>query len=126
VLHFGGFTSIDSAVIYAGLTYGWLFMGMLLLLYVGAGIAMLRRPTPAGIALVSQLPSVLTVAFITQYSAFFWFVAGLAVSAVADRVNRRPTSHLGQAVEAVSPTLVESSASAMPRPSEGEGTQEDR
>ena len=115
-----------SAVIYAGLTYGWLFMLTLVLLYAAAVIGMLRHPQPAVVALVAQLPSVLTVAFITQYSAFFWFVAGLAVSALAERVNTARAER--RAVESghLRPTLARTAVPSGPRPSEGEGTQEDR
>lgn len=85
-LRFGAFRSIDSALIYAGLTYGWLIMAILAALFLACVVTVLRgRATPAGVSVAAQLPAVLTVAFITQYSALFWFIAGLAVSAYAER-----------------------------------------
>jgi hypothetical protein len=37
------------------------------------------RATAPTVALVAQIPAFATVALITQYSTFTWFVAGLAV-----------------------------------------------
>ncbi|MDO8106811.1 hypothetical protein Q6348_06325 [Isoptericola sp. b441] len=87
---FGAFGSIDSAVILAGVTYGLIVVVLLLGLHVTAAATLLRRtePSPAQIAIVAQLPAVLTVALITQYAMFFWFMAGLAVSTY---VRARPS-----------------------------------
>lgn len=86
VLNFSGFESIDSAYILAGLTYGLIVVVLLLGLHVAAVVAALRRePDPALIAVAAQVPALASVALITQYAIFFWFVAGLAVSAYAAR-----------------------------------------
>lgn len=107
VLRFGGFRSIDSAVIYAGLTYGLLVTGLLCLLYLAAMATLLRgNPDPPTLALAAQLPAVVSVAFITQYSAFFWFVAGLAVSAYAARVISGPEGPRAPLRARPLPTLV--------------------
>lgn len=83
---FGGFRSIDSALILQGLTYGWLSLALvLLLLALGVGAVLLRRASAPAIALVAQIPALATVALITQYSTMIWFVAGLAVFAAAER-----------------------------------------
>ncbi len=79
-LYFGRFHSIDSALILLGLTYGWLVLAIALGLLIAAVVlVMTRRASPATIALVAQIPALATVALITQYSTFVWFVAGLAV-----------------------------------------------
>ncbi|MDQ1572299.1 MAG: hypothetical protein QOF79_2973 [Actinomycetota bacterium] len=78
---FGDFHSIDSALILAGLTYGVIALAIIVVVLIGASIAVLRRrATPATIAIVAQIPAFATVALITQYAAFVWFIGGLAVS----------------------------------------------
>lgn len=78
-LYFGGFRSIDSQLIYTGLQYGWipLVLGLTALL-AALLVVVRRRGSVATIAVVAQIPALLTVALITQYADFFWFVAGLA------------------------------------------------
>jgi hypothetical protein len=41
------------------------------------------RATPGIIAIVGQAPALASVALITQYNIFFWFIAGLGVAALA-------------------------------------------
>lgn len=79
--YFGSFRSIDSALILLGLSYGLIPLLAVTGLLVGAVVLVLRRKaTPPTIALVAQLPGLATVALITQYSFFLWFICGLAVS----------------------------------------------
>jgi hypothetical protein len=79
--YFGQFRSIDSALILFGLSYGLIPLAAIAaLLVAAAALTLRRRATPPTIALISQLPSLTTVALITQYSFFLWFVCGLAVS----------------------------------------------
>jgi hypothetical protein len=79
--YFGSFRSIDSALILLGLSYGLIPLFAVAGLLVGAVVLVLRRKaTPPTIALVAQLPGLATVALITQYSCFLWFMCGLAVS----------------------------------------------
>lgn len=116
VLRFGGFRSIDSALLYAGLTYGTLVMVVLAALYGTTLVGLVRGVgTAPSIALAAQVPAVLSVAFITQYSAFFWFVVGLAVSAHragdAQRLAARATS------PAVPERVKASTAAPVARPS---------
>lgn len=81
VLRFGGFRSIDSQILLTGLTYGALAMACGIVLLVLASFLVLSgRATPPLVAIVAQIPSLVTVALITQYSIFVWFVAGLAVA----------------------------------------------
>lgn len=53
---------------------------------VCAAIMTVRRSTrsPASIAVVGQLPSLVVVALITQYSMFLWFCVGLAITWARD------------------------------------------
>jgi hypothetical protein len=81
-VYFGSFRSIDSALVLLGLTYGAIPLLLVLLGALAACVTVLaRRATPPTIALVAQLPAFATVALITQYATWVWFVAGLAVAA---------------------------------------------
>ncbi|MGY1601012.1 hypothetical protein [Geodermatophilus sp. SYSU D00815] len=76
----GTLHSIDNALLLVGLSYGWVPMALVLGLLLGAvGWVVSGRATAPTIALVAQIPAFATVALITQYSTFTWFVAGLAV-----------------------------------------------
>jgi len=87
-LRFGRFTSIDSELILFGLTYGWLALALgLLLLMVSTGAVLVRKASAPTIAMVAQIPALATVALITQYSVWVWFVGGLAVAAQADAIG---------------------------------------
>jgi hypothetical protein len=87
--YWAGFRSIDSALILIGLRFGMLPLAVvLLLLAILVGSVVIGRATPASVALVAQIPAFATVALITQYAAFVWFAAGLAVSAYAVRYGR--------------------------------------
>lgn len=77
---FAGFDSIDSAVLLVGLDYGWVPMVVVVVLLAGSLWCLVSgRATAPTIAVVAQIPALLTVALITQYSTLLWFVAGLAV-----------------------------------------------
>lgn len=82
--YIGTFQSIDSQIILTGLTYGWivLLLGLVLLL-AGAVLVVAGRASPGVIAIIGQAPALASVALITQYNIFFWFVAGLGVAALA-------------------------------------------
>ena len=80
-LVFGRFQSIDSELILVGLTYGLVVLGFALLLLLVAGALVVGgHGRPAMIAVAAQIPSLITVALITQYAVFFWFGVGLAVA----------------------------------------------
>ncbi|MCC2334347.1 hypothetical protein [Cellulomonas wangsupingiae] len=80
----GSFRSIDNAVLMTALSYGGFVAGLLVLLGVAALVGFVRGPrTPGLTAVVAILPSLTSVAFITQFSTFFWFVAGVAVAQTA-------------------------------------------
>jgi hypothetical protein len=97
---FGDFHSIDSWLILVGLTYGSIALAVVIVVLLGALIMVLRRrATPATIALVAQIPAFATVALITQYASFVWFVGGLAVSTqlMLARANRLKAAEAAQA-----------------------------
>lgn len=74
--------SVDNAVLVAALSYGAIPTGLVLVGLVGLAVTLLQRgrANPATIAVVTQLPAVVSVALITQYGMFLWFLAGLAVA----------------------------------------------
>lgn len=85
----GGFRSIDNQVLIFGLNFGWLMIAMVVVLLCAATFALVsgRGTTPCA-AIVAQVPALLTVALITQYAVFFWFVLGLVVGAEQLRSQR--------------------------------------
>lgn len=93
-VYYGGFRSIDSELLLAGMLYGWLVLGLLVAV-VGLLVAMVLRgrATAPAIAVVAHVPALATVALITQYHLFFWFVLGLAVASTAGSVSRPAKGH---------------------------------
>lgn len=75
-------TSIDNAPLYIALEFGWIAALSLTLLLLGLGFLGLRRATtnPALITLVALLPTVFTLAMVTQFPAFYWLLAGAGVT----------------------------------------------
>lgn len=74
--------SIDNALMLALLRYGVVPTAVVLAVIVSAAALALRRESrsPAAIAVLGQLPSLVVVALITQYGALLWFTVGLALS----------------------------------------------
>jgi hypothetical protein len=92
-LFFGRFQSIDSQLLYTGLTYGWFALICAVVLLIAGVVVILRgRATPATIAVVAQIPALTTVALITQYSMVFWFIAGLAMFTQVDQGRAATTA----------------------------------
>lgn len=80
-LYFGNFRSIDSQLILTGLTNGLIVLiAVVVALAFGILLVVRGKASPATIALVAQIPAFATVALITQYSIFVWFIAGLAAT----------------------------------------------
>lgn len=80
-LYFRNFESIDSQLILTGLTNGTIALAGIVVTLVGAVILSLRgKANAATIAVVAQIPAFTSVALITQYSIFLWFVIGLAAA----------------------------------------------
>ena len=100
--YFGTFRSIDNALLLLALNTGLIPLLCAVLALAAAAVAVLsRRGTAPTIALVAQVPAFATVALITQYATWVWFIAGLAVAAqvaatpvVVDRVRRQDPAHL--------------------------------
>ena len=74
--------SIDNALLVVALRAGWIPTILLALAIIASIVPLFRRggASPANIAVATQIPSLFTVAFITQYGMFFWFMVGLAVA----------------------------------------------
>ncbi len=77
--------SIDNELVLTGVRFGLLPLGLLLLSAAVGVVMMVRRPNPALIAAMVMLPGLTSVAFITQFTAFFWFAVGIGVSELADQ-----------------------------------------
>ena len=89
-LYFGSFRSIDSQLVLTGLTYGAFALIVASVMLVALIVTVLRRrATAPTIALACQIPALATVALITQYAVFFWFLVGLSVASQASRGVRR-------------------------------------
>lgn len=96
-LYFGRFQSIDSQLILIGLTYGWAaLVCAIVLLAVAVTVVLRRHASPGTVAIVAQIPALVTVALITQYSMFFWFVVGLAAAGQMRSSVRVPTEAGGE------------------------------
>ena len=80
-LYFGEFASVDNQLLLLGLMYGGMavVLGVALLVYAGSAVVA-GRAQPATVAVVAHIPALGTVALITQYSLWFWFIVGIAVS----------------------------------------------
>ncbi|WP_417216876.1 hypothetical protein [Arthrobacter sp.] len=79
--YYGQFQSIDSELVLTALRFGFVPLLMLLGMLLSTVISIARgKASPASIALAAQIPSFATVALITQYANFIWFVGGLAVA----------------------------------------------
>lgn len=78
---FGGFASIDNAILLSALRNGLIPTLILLILLAVLTVRVLgRRAGVAGVAVVSLIPAMASVAFITQYALVFWLTAGIAVT----------------------------------------------
>lgn len=108
---YSGMVSIDSTPLLIGLDFGWM---IILPMVVGVCFlivrVLLRQGTSADIALIGQIPTLLTVALITQYGAAIWFMVGLALAfSRIQKVERGMQAHRVRNVEGVT-----SSAQARP------------
>lgn len=82
--------SVDNALVLTLLRYGYVPTLLIMAAVVCAALLAVRRSTrsPAALAVVGQLPSLVVVALITQYSMFLWFCVGLAVTWARDAGTR--------------------------------------
>lgn len=98
--------SIDNALVLTLLRYGYVPTLLIMATVVCAAWLTVRRGTrsPASIAVVGQLPSLVVVALITQYSMFLWFCVGLAITWARDAdLARAPGLELLRAEDAEGP-----------------------
>lgn len=74
--------SIDNALLVVAMRVGWVPTILLVAVLAISILPIVRRQGahPANIAVAGQIPGLIAVAFITQYSTFFWFSVGLAVA----------------------------------------------
>jgi hypothetical protein len=80
-IYFGNFRSIDSQLILTGLSGGVIVLAAIVVALLAAIVLVLAgKGSAATIAIVAQIPAFATVALITQYSIFVWFIIGLAVT----------------------------------------------
>ncbi len=87
-LYVGDFKSVDNALILLGLTYGWVAVALVVILLLGAIVVVVSgRATAPTISIVAQIPAFATVALITQYGPFVWFMVGLALYTQAERLR---------------------------------------
>ncbi len=97
-LYFGGFQSIDSQLVLFGLSYGWLTLVWVLALLAMATVTVLvGRGNAAMVAVVAQVPALMTVALITQYALLVWFTVGLSVAAYAEHRRTSPGTSIATA-----------------------------
>lgn len=99
----GDFGSVDNALLLFGLIYGWVPLVLILGALAAAIVYTLRRrATPAVLAVVAQIPAMVTVALITQYATLLWFAVGLAVATqVAANHSRRFSRSPAERIDAL-------------------------
>lgn len=96
VASIGAFGSIDNAALLFGLSYGWIPLVLAGACWLGAlVVSFMRKATAPTLTFVALTPAFVTVAFITQYAALVWFLAGLAVATQAAR--RSPEDQVSRA-----------------------------
>lgn len=90
--------SIDNALLVVAMRVGWVAALLLIATLAISVLQILRKrgANVANVAVAGQIPGLFAVAFITQYSAFFWFTVGLAV-AIGVASRRRETDSTGGA-----------------------------
>lgn len=99
-VYFGNFRSIDNQLLLFGLQYGALTMAAFVVLLVMMLLSVVQyRGTAAEIAVLAQVPALISVALITQYAVLLWVVVGIAVGArvgsQTDRMTARPGPPVG-------------------------------
>lgn len=85
-----GMESIDNAFLRIAVNFGWVPMLLVLAIFIAAVVlTLLRRATPAVVALAAITPAIFTVALIVQLGSVVFFFVGLAAAGVvAERRHR--------------------------------------
>lgn len=94
---------IDNTLLRLGANFGWLVAVLILApILFAAVLFVVRKATPASIALLGQIPVLAVTSLITQWQAFLFFVAGMAVTelvqlrrAQRERVRERDAADEG-------------------------------
>ncbi|MFC9553283.1 hypothetical protein ACFTWF_20755 [Rhodococcus sp. NPDC056960] len=83
---YSGITTVDNAPLLIALRFGWIPALILVILLIVLSWRVISRvaTAPAAIALVAQIPVLLTAALLTQWQVFVLFAAGVAVTEMAD------------------------------------------
>ncbi len=90
--------SVDNAYLRLGLELGWIPLCLFAVLALLPVVAVVRRDAGAGeIALAATSVMLLTVALLTQWQSFVWFVAGVTV--VSRSLRRNAVSRGGPEIE---------------------------
>jgi hypothetical protein len=98
-IYFGNFRSIDSQLILTGLSGGTIVLAAIVVALLAAIVLVLAgKGSAATIAIVAQIPAFATVALITQYSIFVWFIIGLAVTSQLTPGAKDPAEFVGHRV----------------------------
>jgi hypothetical protein len=85
----GRFPSIDGAFLWIGVSFGWVIVALLLIPFAVMAVRLIAaKASIAEVALLGQLPMLATVALITQWQGFLFFVAGFAVQMAVTTTTR--------------------------------------
>lgn len=105
--------STDNAFMSIALRVGWVPTLLLVMALAIVALSTLRKRTSsvATVAVSGQILGLLAVAFITQYTTFFWFSVGLAVATTV-LSQKSPADHTGIAGVSVRSSTAANSASA--------------
>lgn len=108
--------SVDNALVLTLLRYGYVPTFLIMAAVVCAAWMALRLSTrsPAALAVVGQLPSLVVVALITQYSMFLWFCVGLAITWARDSGALRGTGEQATHVDIGAPEGLRLTSAARP------------
>jgi hypothetical protein len=108
--------SVDNALVLTLLRYGYVPTFLIMAAVVCAAWMALRRSTrsPAALAVVGQLPSLVVVALITQYSMFLWFCVGLAITWARDSPRLRESGEQAARVDIGAPEGLRLPSAARP------------
>jgi hypothetical protein len=88
-----GFGSIDNSFLELGLGFGWMVMTLALVPFVILTFrAIKRRSSVAEIALLGQVPIVVSLAMITQWQSMLWMLGGFSVAIAS--IKAKPTSQV--------------------------------
>ena len=82
--------TLDNTLLLHALRFGWVSAALLAVILLTPVYWLIKsRGNAALVAVVSQLPTVLTVAMITQFAYVFWLFLGVAVTAHLQRPAAR-------------------------------------